>query len=336
MNADLPQTSQANFHMADIRSKRPTRRRAVAVGELRAGEHAFGLILTRGLPKGDALAMAEVAGLQGAKQASALMPLCHPLPLELVQVSHVLVPERHAVRLYCEVATEARSGVEMEALAGVNAALLTVYDLTKPVEPALGIEGVRLLFKEGGKKGLWIHPEGMSEAEIAHFKPRAAARLDGVRSAVVTLSDRAQRGETVDASGPLIVERLAGLGAQIEHVDVLADGIEPLASHLQGLATAGVRLCLCTGGTGLGARDLTPEALLRVADRRVSPLADLLRVEGAKHTPLAWLSRGEAVQIGSMLVVALPGSPKAVRQGLDILLPLLPHALAMMAGEGHP
>ena len=97
--------------MADIRSKRPTRRRAVAMGELLVGEEAFNLIRERRLPKGDALAMAEIAGLQGAKQATMLMPLCHPLPLELVRVRNQLVPERHAVRIYCEVATEARTGV---------------------------------------------------------------------------------------------------------------------------------------------------------------------------------------------------------------------------------
>jgi molybdenum cofactor biosynthesis protein MoaC len=129
----------AAFHMADIRNKRPTRRRAVAVGELKAGPVAYPLIVERRLPKGDALVMAEVAGLQGAKLASALMPLCHPLPLELVRVRCEPVPERHAIRVYCECATEARTGVEMEALAGVNAALLTLYDLSKPVEPALAL-----------------------------------------------------------------------------------------------------------------------------------------------------------------------------------------------------
>jgi molybdenum cofactor biosynthesis protein MoaC len=328
--------AHSSFHMADIRMKRPTRRRAVAVGELLAGVEAFNRIAQRQLPKGDALAMAEIAALQGAKQASALMPLCHPLPLELVRARHLLVPERHAVRLYCEVATEARSGVEMEALAGVSAALLTVYDLTKPVDPALSIQGTRLLFKEGGKKGLWIHPDGMSAEETAHYRPRADARLDEVRAAVITLSDRAHRGEAVDESGPLIVERLAAAGAKIEHVDLLPDGLEPLGTQLRRLADAGVRLCLCTGGTGFSARDLTPEALEKIADRRLTPLADMFRVESARHTPMAWLSRAEAVQIGNMLVMALPGSPKAVRQGLDILLPLLPHALAMMSGEGHP
>jgi molybdenum cofactor biosynthesis protein MoaC len=165
------ESSGRGFSMADIRHKQPTARRAVAVGELSAGPTAFPMIVERRLPKGDALVMAEIAGLQGAKQASNLMPLCHPLALELVRVRCLPVPERHAIRVYCEVATEARTGVEMEALAGVSAALLTLYDLAKPVEPALSISGIRLLFKEGGKRGLWRHPDGMSEAELAQYAP---------------------------------------------------------------------------------------------------------------------------------------------------------------------
>jgi len=157
--------------MADIRQKRVSARRAVAVGELSAGPIAYPMIVERRLPKGDALVMAEIAGLQGAKQASNLMPLCHPLSLELVRVRCLPVAERQAIRVYCEVATEARTGVEMEALAGVSAALLTLYDLAKPVEPALTIGAIRLLFKEGGKRGLWRHPEGMSETELADYAP---------------------------------------------------------------------------------------------------------------------------------------------------------------------
>lgn len=324
------------FHMADIRDKRPTRRRAVAVGELLAGPVAWPLIVERRLPKGDALAMAEVAGLQGAKQASSLMPLCHPLPLELVRVRCEPIAARQSVRVYCEVATEARTGVEMEALAGVSAALLTVYDLSKPVEPALAMEGIRLLFKEGGKSGLWRHPAGMSEAECAYYRPRGTARLDDVPCAVITLSDRAHAGSAEDRSGPLLVQRLAALGARVERVELLPDGVEPLATRLRELAQARIRLCLCTGGTGLGPRDFTPEALAQVADRDVSGLADMLRSEGARHTPLAWLSRGTAAQVGDMLVVTLPGSPRAVRQDIDILAPLLAHALAMLHGGGHP
>ena len=182
----------AHFHMADVRRKRATPRRAVAVGELHPGD-AYADIVERRLPKGDAMAMAEIAGLQGAKNASQLMPLCHPLPLEYIELRCVPVPERQVIRVYCEVATFARTGVEMEALAGVNAALLTLYDLTKPVQPALTLGGIRLLFKEGGKKGLWLHPDGMGEDERTHYRPRAGARLDGVQATVITLSDRASR-----------------------------------------------------------------------------------------------------------------------------------------------
>jgi molybdenum cofactor biosynthesis protein MoaC len=324
----------AAFYMADIRSKRPTRRRAVAVGEFLPGPEAYATVIERRLPKGDALVMAEIAGLQGAKMASMLMPLCHPISLELVRVRCVPVPERHAIRVYCECALEARTGVEMEALAGVNAALLTLYDLTKPVQPALAISAIRLLFKEGGKKGLWIHPEGISEAERAHYQPRDLTRLDAVPCAVITLSDRASRGDYEDRSGPVVVDGLRKLGAQVQ-AEVLPDGMDPLAERLRTLAQQGVRLCVCTGGTGLGPRDVTPEALRLVADRSVHGLAEMIRSESAKHTPLAWLSRAEVVQLGEMLVFALPGSPRAAQQCMDILAPLLGHALAMIDGRPH-
>lgn len=324
------------FHMADVRSKRATPRRAVAVGELLAGPAGFEAIVTRSLPKGDAMLMAEVAGIQGAKQAALLMPLCHPLNLEYVDVRCLPVPERHAIRVYCEAGLEARTGVEMEALAGASAALLTLYDLTKPVEPALAIGGVRLLFKEGGKKGLWIHPDGMDEAERAHYRPRGVARLDGVPTAVLTLSDRAHAGVYEDRSGPLAVQALEALGAEVRSL-LLPDGVAPLAEALRRLAGEGTRLAICTGGTGLGPRDLAPEALAEVATRRVPGLAELFRSASGAHTPLAWLSRAEAALVGpDLLVVCLPGSPKAVAQGMAILCPLLAHALAMVRGEAHP
>ncbi|WP_244754343.1 bifunctional molybdenum cofactor biosynthesis protein MoaC/MoaB [Rhodanobacter sp. B2A1Ga4] len=322
------------FHMADVRRKRITARRAVAVGELSAGS-AYDDIVERRLPKGDAIAMAEIAGLQGAKNASQLMPLCHPLPLEYIELRCEPVPERQAIRVYCEVATFARTGVEMEALAGVSAALLTLYDLTKPVQPALSMGSVRLLFKEGGKKGLWFHPEGMSDAEREHYRPREPARLEGVPASVITLSDRASRGDCEDTSGPLLVERLRALGADIGPAELRPDEPEPLAARLRELAASGMRLVLCTGGTGLGPRDRTPEALALAADRHVAGIGELFRSESSQHTPLAWLSRADAVLVGETLVIALPGSAKAVAQGMDILAPILAHALDMVAGGGH-
>jgi molybdenum cofactor biosynthesis protein MoaC len=292
-------------------------------------------IIEHRLPKGDALAMAEIAGLQGAKQASQLLPLCHPLMLDFVEVRCVPVPERQVIRVYCEVASEARTGVEMEALAGVNAALLSVYDLSKPVEPALSLGGIRLLFKEGGKKGLWLHPDGMNEEEQTHYRPKALPRLDGWRSVVLTLSDRASHGVYVDQSGPLLADALQRLGADVVTTDVLPDDIDVLTARLHDLAEAGIDLVLTTGGTGLGPRDITPEALAQVATRRVPGLAEMFRSESRHHTPLAWLSRADAVLVKQMLVIGLPGSPRAVAQGLSILAPVLAHARAMIDGGSH-
>jgi len=327
---------QERFHMADIRRKRPSERRAVAVGELLAGAVGFAAIIGRHLPKGDAIAMAEVAGIQGAKQASVLMPLCHPLNLEFVDVRCVPVADRHAIRVYCETGLTARTGVEMEALAGASAALLTLYDLTKPVEPALGIGGVRLLFKEGGKKGVWIHPEGMSEEERTHYRPAFTPRLDGVVATVITLSDRAHSGGYDDCSGPIAGDVLRALGAQVGS-RLLPDGIAPLAAALREEAQAGTRLVLCTGGTGFGPRDLAPEALAQVVTREIPGLAELFRSASSAHTPLAWLSRAAAGLVGDeTLVICLPGSPEAVTQGMTIISPLLAHALAMVRGESHP
>lgn len=321
--------------MADVRRKRPSERRAVAVGELRAGPVGYAALVGRMLPKGDALAMAEVAGLQGAKNASQLMPLCHPLSLEYVDVRCVAVPEREAIRVYCETSLTAKTGVEMEALAGASAALLTLYDLTKPVEPALSIDAVRLLFKEGGKKGLWVHPEGMTDEERSHYRPQADARLDGETVAVITLSDRASAGTYEDRSGPLMAEALEAMGASVRR-RLLPDGIEPLAAALREEAALGTPLVLCTGGTGFGARDLAPEALASVASRDIPGLAELFRNASSAHTPLSWLSRAASALVGDgTLVICLPGSPKAVTQGLGILGPLLPHALAMMRGAPH-
>lgn len=328
-------SSPSGFHMADVRRKRATERRAVAVGELRAGPVGYAALVNRTLPKGDAMAMAEVAGLQGAKNAAQLMPLCHPLSLEYVDVRCVPVPERHAIRVYCETSLTAKTGVEMEALAGASAALLTLYDLTKPVEPALSIEAVRLLFKEGGKKGLWVHPDGLSDDERAHYRPKADPRLDGEAIAVITLSDRASAGVYEDRSGALMAETLEGMGARVQR-RLLPDGIDAFAAALREEAARGTPLVLCTGGTGFGPRDLAPEALAQVATREVPGLAELFRNASSEHTPLAWLSRARSALVGDgTLVLLLPGSPKAVAQGLDILGPLLPHALAMMRGAPH-
>jgi molybdenum cofactor biosynthesis protein MoaC len=162
MNLGKPTGKGAS--MADVSGKPVTLRRALASGVIRTGEVAFQMLEAGRLPKGDALAMAEVAGIMGAKQTPALLPLCHPISLNRVAIRSVLRPDEHAVEVFSLAEIKARTGVEMEALCGLSVALLTIWDLVKPVNPALGIERLRLLYKEGGKGGIWRHPDGLPPA----------------------------------------------------------------------------------------------------------------------------------------------------------------------------
>lgn len=153
--------TDSRYRMADVGGKAVTRRRAVATGRIRVGAEVFARLEDGTLPKGDPLSLAEVAGIMAAKRTPDLLPLCHPLTLDHVVVICRPDPADQTVEAFAAVVTSARTGVEMEALTAVNAALLAIWDLAKPIEPALAIDGVRLLLKEGGKSGRWEHPDGL-------------------------------------------------------------------------------------------------------------------------------------------------------------------------------
>lgn len=163
----------SHFAMADVSEKSATRRVAVASGLIRIGQEAFELLEQGKLPKGDPLALAEIAGVMAAKQTPKLIPLCHPISLSRASVHCELRPEAHAVEVYCVAEITERTGVEMEALTGLQVALLTIWDLVKPVNPELEISDCRLLFKSGGKRGDWQHPD----FEKAALPSEVAVRL---------------------------------------------------------------------------------------------------------------------------------------------------------------
>ena len=147
--------------MIDIGGKEITRRVAVAAGRIMMSAETFAMVRDGTLPKGDPLRLAEVAGVLAAKKTPEIIPLCHPLSLDQVRVAFRLDEADSAVTVFCQASTSARTGVEMEALAGVNGALLTIWDLAKQVQADLAIDGVRLLLKVGGKSGRYVHPDGL-------------------------------------------------------------------------------------------------------------------------------------------------------------------------------
>ncbi len=155
--------STSGYKMVDVSDKAITHRKALASGEILLGSKIIDMIKNKKMPKGNPLSIAEVAGINGVKKTSELIPLCHPLSLDHISLHAEINDEKNSVIVYCLVSANSKTGVEMEALSGVNSALLAIYDLSKIVEPNLKITNTKLLVKSGGKKGLWINPDGVPE-----------------------------------------------------------------------------------------------------------------------------------------------------------------------------
>lgn len=156
-----------------------------------------------------------------------------------------------------------------------------------------------------------------------------------MRAAVVTVSTRASSGVYADDAGPAVVARLREAGFEVEDPIVVPDGREVVADALRA-AAAGADLVVSSGGTGLHPRDLTPEATRDVVDREVPGLAEAMRTASRAVAPTAVLSRAVAGTLGATLVLNLPGSPRAAVENLEVVLPVLGHALDQLRGGDHP
>jgi molybdenum cofactor biosynthesis protein MoaC len=317
--------------MVDVGEKAVTFRRAVARGRITMGKDAFTCIVERRVPKGDVLALAEVSGIQAAKRTSEILPLCHPLLIEKVRVRAMPEPETSSICVESEVQGNGKTGFEMEALTAVSAALLCVYDLVKALDPAMTISGIALAEKEGGKSGHWHATAPAAAKRSEDGKP---VSLSGVKAARITVSDRVSRREAVDKSGPAIDAFLTECGAELKRQDTVSDDKNEIAQRIRD-AAAHADLVVLTGGTGLSPRDVTPDAIASVCDRLIPGFGEKLRAAGAVHTPFSYLSRSCAGLLGRALVIALPGSEKAVREGLEALAILIPHALHTARGGDH-
>ena len=150
-----------SFNMVDVSSKKETFRRALASGKIYVGKEVFDLIKNKKMPKGDPVSMAEISAILGVKKTSELIPLCHPLPIDYTATKIIMNDVDNSLEVFCVVSAVAKTGVEMEAIMGVNSALITIYDLSKIINPHLKIDNIKLLIKEGGKSGLWKNPDGL-------------------------------------------------------------------------------------------------------------------------------------------------------------------------------
>lgn len=302
--------------MIDVSPKFKTLRYAMAKGTLFAKPAIVNRVIDQTVPKGDVLEVARAAGINAAKRCADWMIFCHNLPLDWVEVKFEFEEER--IKVFSEVKAIWKTGVEMEALAAVTAALLNMYDMLKPLDDDLSFGDIKLVKKKGGK----------SSFRDAFPQP--------LRAAVLVISDSTYAGEREDKSGKIIQQFLEGQPVTVEVYEILPDEKEQIRDRLIKLADdEKIDLIFTTGGTGPGPRDVTPEATIEVLHKEFPGIAETIRKHGKDRTPYAMLSREVSGVRNNSLIVNLPGSSKGALESMQALFPGLLHAFPMMKGFGH-
>jgi cyclic pyranopterin monophosphate synthase len=303
--------------MRDISQKNDSLRTAVAKAILRVSPATIQLIKDQKIPKGDPLSCAKVAAIQAAKNTSQIIPLCHPIPVAFVGVEFQL--DEDAIEIVTTVKAIYKTGVEMEALTAASVAALTIYDMTKMLDEVMQIESVRLESKTGGKSDRQVKNEGAN-----------------YRAAVIVMSDTVAAGKAEDVSGHLIRKRLEKEGFDIVEYKVLPDDeSEIIAAIRKHSDDGGVDLIITTGGTGIGPRDTTPDAIKRLLDKEMPGVTEQIRNYGQVRTPFSMLSRSLAGVRNKTVILCLPGSAGGVQDSMDAIFPAIKHSFKMLAGGNH-
>lgn len=316
--------------MRDITSKQITLRTAKAIGIIFCSQKTIQAIKNNELPKGNLFDVARAAAFLGAKHTPQLLPHCHPVTIDGMEVNfEFLSAEKHGA-LFSEAVLEqtgivitgeaksiGRTGIEMEILTGVSVAALEIYDMLKPVDTELEIGNIKLLQKKGGKS---------DRKKFFSTPPNCA---------VLVCSDSTAAGKREDNSGKLIMQMLKEVNAEVKHYKIVADNKEDIQQQIKQWVAEDVHFIFTTGGTGLGPRDNTVSAVKEILERDADGITEAMRVFGQQRTPMAMMSRAVAGSIEQTLIVTLPGSTDGARESLEAILPAVFHARKMMKGGGH-
>ncbi len=302
--------------MIDVSPKFNTLRYAKASGVLKASPQIIKRVADKNVPKGDVYQVARAAGINAAKNAASWITFCHTLPLDWVGVDFD-IREDHII-ITAEVKAVWKTGVEMEAMTAVSAALLNAYDMLKPLDEEISFSDVKLVKKKGGKSS---------------FKDEFAAPL---KVAVIVLSDSTYAGDREDKSGKIIQRYLEEKLIETTFYEILPDDSQKIEDRL--IELADIEKCdliFTTGGTGFGPKDLTPETTKKVINKEAPGIVEAIRKHGKERTPYAMLAREMAGIRGTTVIVNLPGSSKGAEESLQALFPGLLHAFPMLWGGGH-
>lgn len=297
--------------MKDITHKPDSLRSARATATLHMPAFCVALLRDRKVEKGDALEIARAAGYLAAKKTWELLPLCHPLPLQNIDIEYQL--GEASVTIEAEVSLVGATGVEMEALTAASITALTLYDMLKPhAGTELHISDTRLLSKTGGK---------------SHFRRQIAGSM---QAAILVVSPEIAAGKKPDRAGEFLAARLTEAGLSLHEHEVITADSQAVRDHVQNWAEEGVELIVTLGGTGISPDDVTIDALRPLITREMPGIMEAARSHGQRRTPYALMSAGIAGLVQQSLLITFPGSQRGAEETLDALLPGLVHALEVI------
>ncbi len=302
--------------MVDITPKIATLRTATAQAIVTVGSpETIQAVLNNTVPKGNVLEVARTAGLFAVKNTSNAIPDCHPMPIEFTGIEFECF--ENTIQIEVTVKTIYKTGVEVEAMHGASIVALTIYDMLKPIDKNVTISNIKLLHKKGGK------------SDYADYQ-----KLN-LSIAVVVCSDSVSAGDKEDASGKIIVEKLKKMKLQVSDYSIIPDGVEGIQAKIQSLCADKKDVIIFTGGTGLSHKDVTPEAILPLLDRRIPGIEEAIRSYGQERTPYAMLSRSVAGFKGDTLILGLPGSTSGAAESIDAVFPSVLHLFQLLNGFHH-